>query len=367
MLGERGNLLVNMDNRSLVRKWLVTCGVPASVVGVLPMATLAAAYNDISDAELTALLQRAPAESPRAETPVPAANNTQAMAAAIAAALAGFNQGGIDADAVRQIIRDELPDLIPIVRVEIIANDETRHLPDMPRHKLFAKALTVANQNIPLCLVGPAGSGKTTVCEQIAHALELPFYMNGAVSGAHEYLGYCDAQGRYQTTPFRQAFEHGGLYLADEIDGSDAAAPLVLNSALANGHMPFPDQALPVPRHPNFHMIAAANTYGQGADRVYVGRNQLDGATLDRFFFLDFGYDEKLERTLCGNDSWCDRVQSLRAGAFKEKARVIISPRASINGAKMLAAGMSRDDVEQGLVWKNVDADLRRRIETAAK
>ena len=46
---------------------------------------------------------------------------------------------------------------------------------------------------INLALVGPAGSGKTTVCEQIAEALELPFYMLGAVSGSHEFLGYVDA------------------------------------------------------------------------------------------------------------------------------------------------------------------------------
>jgi cobaltochelatase CobS len=369
MLGARGALNVNIDNRSLVRKWLVSCGVPASVVGGLTMSALAGAYNDATDATLntlaTAPAETKPAAAPVVSTPAPA-NNHQAIAAAIAAALASMPQQGIDADMVRQIIRQELPDLIPNVKVEITEGEFSRVLPDSPRHKAFAKALAIAGQNIPLALVGPAGSGKTTACEQIAEALELPFYMLGAVTGAHEFLGYVDAHGKYQTTPFRHAFEHGGLFLGDEFDGSDPAAPLVINSALANGHMAFPDSPTPVKKHPSFRMVIACNTYGMGADRVYVGRNQLDGATLDRFAFLDWGYDEKLERLFSSNESWVDRVQALRRGAAKEKARVIISPRATINGAKLLAAGLTRDEVETLTIWKNVDADLRRRIETAA-
>jgi cobaltochelatase CobS len=368
MLGARGSLNVNIDNRSLVRKWLVSCGVPASVVGGLTMAALAGAYNDATDATLGTLLA-APVETKPAipaAVPAPAANNHQAIAAAIAAALASMPQQGVDAEMVRQIIRQELPDLIPTVKVEITEGEFSRVLPDAPRHKAFAKALAIAGQNIPLALVGPAGSGKTTACEQIAEALELPFYMLGAVTGAHEFLGYVDAHGKYQTTPFRHAFEHGGLFLGDEFDGSDPAAPLVINSALANGHMAFPDSPTPVKKHPSFRMVIACNTYGMGADRVYVGRNQLDGATLDRFAFLDWGYDEKLERLFSDNESWVDRVQSLRRGVAKEKARVIISPRATINGAKLLAAGLTRDDVETLCIWKNVDADLRRRIEAAA-
>jgi hypothetical protein len=81
---------------------------------------------------------------------------------------------------------------------------------------------------------------------------------------------------------------------------------------------------------------------------------------------MSWDYDERLERAITGNDEWCARVQALRAGAVKEKARVVISPRASIYGARLLAAGMRERDVEQLTIWKGIDADLRRRIESAA-
>ncbi len=374
MLGARGSLTVTIDNRSLVRKWLVACGVPASFVGTLPLAKLAMCYNDASDGWISQMILESgslkESDFPaRPETPKSDDNAqvAQAISAAVMQALAANAKPSVDADAVRAIIRAELPSLIPVTRVEIIEDAIPRNLPEKARHKQFAEALTVVSQGVNLALVGPAGSGKTTVCDQIAEALELPFYMLGAVSGAHEFLGYVDAHGRYQSTPFRQAYEHGGLFLADEIDAGDPAGTLVINSALANGHQAFPDQVEPVKKHPKFRMVAAANTFGNGADRIYVGRNPLDGATLDRFYFIAWDYDEKLERMIAGNDSWVDRVQALRKGAASEKARIVISPRASINGAKLIAAGLSRDQVEQALIWKNTDQPLRDRINAAAR
>lgn len=331
------------------------------------MAALQGAYNDDTDACIEDHLNRAPASATPDEPPAPVVAGDKAQAVAQLLAMLGQGNGGLSADDVRQIVRDELPDLIPVTRLEIKTPEGVKDHGTAPRHRAFTDAFAAVACNIPLAMVGPAGSGKTTAAEQIAEALELPFYMNGAVSGAHEYLGFIDAQGRYQTTPFRKAFEHGGVYLADEIDGSDPSAPLVINSALANGHMPFPDQPEPVKRHENFRCIAAANTYGTGADRIYVGRNQLDGATLDRFAFLEWSYDERLEGALCANASWLARVQALRSAATKEKARIIISPRASINGAKLLAHGVALGTVENMMIWKGVDTELRRRIESAAR
>ena len=41
--------------------------------------------------------------------------------------------------------------------------------------------------------------------------------------------------------------------------------------------------------------MATANTFGTGADPIYAGRNQLDGATLDRFVVIEMTYDAALE------------------------------------------------------------------------
>lgn len=251
------------------------------------------------------------------------------------------------------------------LRIEI--KDRITPLPAAPRHPLFDMFLTLVvcgreKHGAPVMLVGPAGSGKTTACEHAAQALGLPFYTNGALTGAHELMGYKDAAGTYHGTPFRAAFEHGGVYLMDEMDRSDPAAVLSLNSALANRFAAFPDRAEPVKAHPDFIPVVAANTYGRGADRLYIGANQLDASTLDRFAVLSWDYDEALERALAGDDAWCAYVQAARAAAVDLKIRHVISPRASMSGAVMRRAGLPFDMVAEAALWKGLDKEQRERI-----
>ena len=145
-------------------------------------------------------------------------------------------------------------------------------------------------------------------------------------------------------------FGDDGLYLFDEIDRSLPEALLALNAALSNDCADFPDGV--IPRHKDFVCIAAANTYGKGADRVYVGRSQLDGASLDRFVVIDIDYDEKLEESLSEDKDWVSFVQKVRKAVRDQKVRHIVSPRASIEGSKLLKQGLPRDLVEQATVWK---------------
>lgn len=209
-------------------------------------------------------------------------------------------------------------------------------------------------------LVGPAGSGKTTLAAQVAELMKLNFYMESRVTSEYKLIGFLDATGKVVRTQFREAYEKGGLFLFDEMDASDADALTAFNAALSNGMCAFPDKL--VKRHENFHAIAACNTFGRGADRQYVGRNQLDAATLDRFVVLEVDYDEQLEIEICGNAEWARRVQKVRHAIIVEKVRHIVSPRASIMGARMLAAGMDRAVVEEACIWKGLDASNRARV-----
>jgi cobaltochelatase CobS len=132
----------------------------------------------------------------------------------------------------------------------------------------------------------------------------------------------------------------------------------VVNAALANGVMAFPDQV--VTRHPNFRAVASANTYGRGATRAYVGRQAIDAATLDRFSVETIEVDEALENELChstGLDTDLVKqtltyVRRLRTNAESHAMPVVISPRASVGMCRLLAAGRSWDSA--------VDARLRR-------
>jgi MoxR-like ATPase len=227
-------------------------------------------------------------------------------------------------------------------------------------HKLLPDIVTAVVAGTTPFLVGPAGSGKTTLAEQVCKVLKRPFYMEARVTSEFKLTGFIDANGHCVRTQFREAYEKGGGFLFDEVDASDPDAMTSFNSGLANDIMPFPDGL--VKRHKDFFAIAAGNTFGRGADRQYVGRNQLDAATLDRFQTFEVDYDEELELTLAGNLEWTKFVQRVRYAVEREKVRHIVSPRASIAGAKLLAAGMERAKVEEACVWKGMDAQTRTRV-----
>ena len=218
------------------------------------------------------------------------------------------------------------------------------------RHQIFDALRMAMAAKVNVFLVGPAGSGKTTVAKQVAHSLGLRFHFNGAIHSEYKLTGFRDAQGKVHRTAFREAFEHGGLYLFDEIDASQPAALLAFNAALANGMFDFPDRT--VHAHPNFRCIAAANTWGKGATMDYVGRNALDAATMDRFAMLEMRYDASLERRmahLASNDqidlaeAWLELVRKTRSLCHDHDFRHIISPRATQQGLSLMVGGITAE------------------------
>lgn len=163
---------------------------------------------------------------------------------------------------------------------------------------------TVSYPNV--MLVGPAGSGKTTLAMQIAECLGLTW---DAVS-CHPEMPGSRIEGRmlvklmsgeevYVETGFVRVFRDGGVWINDEGDNMNGSLSIIYNAALANGWLILPTGER-VTRHQSFIFVHCANTYGSGADPVYV-REQQDAAFLDRFvgmkFFVD--YDLELEQTLC--------------------------------------------------------------------
>lgn len=218
-------------------------------------------------------------------------------------------------------------------KIQVFEGDtQKREIPETA-HQLLGEVVEWLCDGEDVYLVGPAGSGKTTLAEQAAKVLETEFFFTARVVSESKLLGYKDAKGDYQRTAFRDWCERGGVFLFDEIDASCPAALTAFNQALANRHCAFPDQLVKL--HKDCKAIAAANTVGTGANRQYVGRNRLDGATLDRFVMLTCEYDANIEKALAGDcQQWFDIVQKYRKAADDLALAHIISPRATKAGAK---------------------------------
>jgi MoxR-like ATPase len=271
----------------------------------------------------------------------------------------GDNQGNLSDEL--KAVKQEIENLKARKPLDVIVKIDKAEPKDLGiQHSQLPALIQILAAKLNVYIVGPAGAGKTTAAKNCADALGVDFYFTGAIASEFKLTGFIDAQGRIVSTQFREAFEKGGLFLFDEIDASYPQAVLAFNAALANDYMDFPDKK--VYRHEKFYCAAAANTYGQGADRQYVGRNQLDAASLDRFVFLDWKYDEKLERALAGNEEWTDYVQRVRRFIDAMKIRHVVSPRASIYGAKLLAGGLPRATVEQVILWKGLDDASKNKV-----
>lgn len=201
-----------------------------------------------------------------------------------------------------------------------------------------------------ILLVGPAGAGKTKLAHQVAEAVGRPFAELSCTSGMPEWHlvgratpNLTTGDQNYAPSAFVKAYEEGGVFLLDEIDAADPNVILVMNSALANGQMSLPARvANPIAkRHPDFVLIAAANTFGNGANRQYVGRNQLDASTLSRFAcaVIEVDYDHKLEESLVADRTVLNKVWAIREKVTALGLRRVVGTRELLAVARLVHSG----------------------------
>jgi MoxR-like ATPase len=244
-------------------------------------------------------------------------------------------------------------------KIEIKIGDKTNEI-EGTIHEIAVKVAQTITAGMDVLLVGSSGCGKTYLARQISEMIGVRFGSMSITAGISEayLLGrFIPGEGgnyQYRPAPFVDFYQNGGLYLLDEIDAGDPNVLLVINSALANGHLSLPDGTT-IKRHDDFHLIATGNTWGSGANRIYSGRSQLDAATLDRFtaatFLMD--YDRKLEKDLCAGNNFAielfEWVGKVRDVVSDNKIRRVVSTRYLVNGIKLLAAGVSLEEVKERL------------------
>ena len=197
--------------------------------------------------------------------------------------------------------------------------------------------------------------GKQQLANKLQMFYGLDYYFSNAITQKYKLTGFIDANGKYQETQFYKAFKNGGLFVLDEIDASVPEALIILNTAIANGYFDFPHEKIEA--HKDFRIVACANTYGLGADDIYVGRYQLDGASLDRFALVEFDYDTTLEKGLVEDKEWAEFIQKIREKIRDKKLRHIVSMRATVYGDKLLKTEMRPEEILQQVVFKNLKVD----------
>lgn len=209
-------------------------------------------------------------------------------------------------------------------------------------------------------LVGPAGTGKSTLAICACRKL---FGINGSneevvKSGkfaqisfspdtiSADIIGFTDVNGVFHETDIVKVFRDGGVILFDEMDDADAAILVKLNTMLANRIIATPNGI--VVQNENTYIIGTANTYGTGGDSVYVGRNRLDGSTLDRWRMatIRVDYDTELEddmmKSYLNEDdakNLSEIVHTTRKIITENKWRYICSTRFVEDSCKMIHDG----------------------------
>jgi len=289
-------------------------------------------------------------------------DRASAAAAALAALMAAGTDSDLRADFDALALRvDALANREPAA-VRFVVNDRPGAVIEGARPELSAMVRRVACGFVNLWMSGPAGSGKTTLGHDLAKALGRPFGFQSfsAASTEGSLIGSLDAQGNYRESAFVQAYENGGVYLLDEVDAAPAEVLVAINAALANGHLALPRHTDParriIKRHPDTVVIAAGNTWGTGATAQYCGRAPIDAATLDRFVGARFsiGYDARIEESILepyGADgrTILGMVREWREKLASTRVQKIVSTRAVIAAARMLAAGFSLPEIESEL------------------
>lgn len=184
--------------------------------------------------------------------------------------------------------RDELIALLlKTPAAEVMANGisiKIDHL-DHPETKPVTESLMMFKKAL---LVGPAGTGKSTMAYKIAEKLKLPFYKYGCSrdSSVHDFIGYKQPRSEeYLNTAFLQCYENGGVFLIDEFDAASSDMSIFFNGIADNTtfiSIPHRDVKPTAVKHENFYLMFSGNTWGQGSVE-YAGRDFQDKALLDRF------------------------------------------------------------------------------------
>jgi len=162
--------------------------------------------------------------------------------------------------------------------------------------EILKNALMGIELNIPTYLWGHAGTGKSTIWEQICHYTNRPMFRVQHTANMEEadVLGRWtvkDGETHFELGPLPVAMLNGYVYLADEYDFAFPnvlgvyqpvleGKPLIIKEADAKNRVIHP--------HPDFRFVATGNTNGSGDETgLYQGTNLQNAANYSRFGIVE--------------------------------------------------------------------------------
>ena len=298
--------------------------------------------------------------------------------------IAGSQSQPVDANTVNALIDEKLQAAVTDVaalfeaKIEqrpprLIVEKATGQQIEIPseRHVNYETLIVNYHARVNTMMVGPSGSGKSHIVEQMANDLGVKYGSQSCSIGMSEsaFTGYLIPTGdngkfEYVSSVFVEIYENGGIFLIDEIDASDPNLLVFFNMALGNGGFFLPQRSEKpyVKRHPDCWIVAAANTYGDGASAMYAGREQQDAALLERFRagMVEFDYDKKLEAQLYPADlvGWAHETRQQIAD---NRFRQLVSMHFLKSATRLLEQGRELEEIKASY-FLNWSEDERRTV-----
>jgi hypothetical protein len=180
--------------------------------------------------------------------------------------------------------------------------DYASHAPRPSRfsHAVSGYVAKLVAADIPVWLHGPAGTGKSSAAKHAAEVAGLDYYEVNLAGAMASAIKGKDRLKEFVESEFARAYEHGGVCVLEEFDAAHPTVATAVNNAIAGSEFHNDADGRSIKRHPDFRLVATANTLGTGATKEFNSRMKLDGATLDRFRMgrVYVGLDLELERAI---------------------------------------------------------------------
>jgi len=182
-------------------------------------------------------------------------------------------------------------------------------------HHMVEEVINCVMEGDWVYLWGPSGCGKSHIIKQVASLVGIDLVENGKITDKYSVMAYNDPHGRFRATQAFVALVYGKLLSLDEFDNGNTDTQVVLNELYSGllDTLERPERQrfvtfaedMTVPIHPNFRMISAGNTAGEGENQIFSSRGKIDESVQERMTPKRFDYDNQVEQRIFGEyENW---------------------------------------------------------------